>query len=293
MSHVAVITDSCASLPEDFYARYEIAMVPYYVHLGTEQYRDQVDITRDKFLDAMRQGVVPKSANPGPADYVEKMRSAAQHTKEMVVVCMTADGSGAYAAALLARDMVLKDLPDLRIEVFDTRNVNMAHGWMALEAARAALAGATLDDILALMRRMVPVAQMLQTADTLRYLYLGGRIGRAKHLVATLLNIKPIISMDDGIIVALGQERSRMAAYRRMVEIIAGKVGPGGRIKAAIVHAGDPEAARVLREMVEKNFACVEMLTTDLASALATHTGPGTVGVCYFPAHVLEAEGAV
>jgi DegV family protein with EDD domain len=288
VSGVAVISDSCASLPDEFYEKYHIAMVPYYVHLGTEQYRDLVDITRDKFLDAMRQGVVPKSANPGPADYVEKLQAAAQHTKDIVIICMTADGSGAYSAALLAKDMVLKDRPDLRIEVVDTRNVAMAQGWMTLEAARAALAGASLDDILALMQRMIPVTRMLQTADTLRYLYLGGRIGRAKHLFGTLLNIKPIISMEGGIIVALGQERSRMATYRRMVEIIAGKVGRGGKIKAAIVHAADEEAAKVLREMVEKSFDCVEMLTTNLSSALATHTGPGTVGVCYFPAQVLN-----
>jgi len=132
------------------------------------------------------------------------------------------------------------------------------------------------------------VARMLQTADTLRYLYLGGRIGRAKHLFGTLLNIKPIISMEDGVIVALGQERSRMATYRRMVDIIAQKVGRGSKIKAAVVHAADEEAARVMRETVEKSFDCVEMLTTNLSSALATHTGPGTVGVCYFPAQVLN-----
>jgi DegV family protein with EDD domain len=292
MSRVAVISDSCASLPDDFYQKYDIAMVPYYVHLGKEQYRDMVGITREKFLDAMRQGVVPKSANPGPADYVEKLNAAAQHTKDMVIVCMTADGSGAYAAAQLARDMVLKDEPGLNIAVVDTRNVNMAHGWMALEAARAALAGASLNDILALMERMIPVTRMLQTADTLRYLYLGGRIGRAKHLFGTLLNIKPIISMEDGVIVALGQERSRMATYRRMIELIAAKVGQGGRIKAAVVHAADEVAATQLREMVEKSFQCVEMLTSDLSSALATHTGPGTVGVCYFPAQVLTAAGA-
>lgn len=292
MSRVAVIGDSCASLPDDYYQKYDIAMVPYYVHLGKEQYRDFVGITRDKFLDAMRQGIVPKSANPGPADYVEELQAAAQRTKDMVIICMTSEGSGAYSAALLAKDMVLKDLPGLRIEVVDTRNVNMAHGWMVLEAARAALVGASLDDILALMRRMIPVTRMLQTADTLRYLYLGGRIGKAKHLFGTLLNIKPIISMEDGVILALGQERSRMAVYRRMVEIMASQVGRGSEIKAAIVHAADEEAARILREMVEEAFDCVEMLTTNLSSALATHTGPGTVGVCYFPLSALQADGS-
>jgi len=292
MSRVAVISDSCCSLPDGFYEKYSIGLVPYYVHLGTQQYRDLVGISRVKFLDAMRQGIVPKSANPGPADYMEQMHAAAQYTQDMVVVCMTSDGSGAYDAALLARDMVLKENPGLHVVVFDTRNVNMAHGWMTLEAARAALAGATLDEILALLQRMVPVARMLQTADTLRYLYLGGRIGRAKHLFGTLLNIKPIITMEDGVIVALGQERSRNGTYRRMVEIIAEKVGRGGQIKAAIVHAADEEAARQLRDMIDKNFSCVELLTTDLSSALATHTGPGTVGVCYFPTSVLTAGGA-
>jgi len=164
----------------------------------------------------------------------------------------------------------------------------MAHGWMALEAARAAMAGATLDDILALIRRMIPVTRMLQTADTLRYLHMGGRIGRAQHLVGSLLSIKPILSMEDGVIVALGQERSRPAVYRRMVELIAEKVGKRAKIKAAIVHAADEEAASILRRLVEESFDCVEMLTTNLSSALAVHTGPGTVGVCYFPAEVLH-----
>ena len=288
MSHIAVIADSCTSLPDSYFAEYQIASVPYYVHLGTEQYRDNIDITRDEFLEQMRNGVVPKSANPGPADYAVKLRAAAERTKEMIVYCMTSLGSGAYQAALLAREMVSAEISGLRIEVVDTRNVSMGHGWMALEGARKALAGASMEQLLALAQRMIPVTRMLQTADTLRYLYLGGRIGKAKHLVGSVLNLKPIISMEDGVIVALGQARGRPAAYRKMMSLIAEKVGAGGRIKSAIVHAADPEAAGTLREMVESSFACVESITTNLSSALATHTGPGTVGVCYFPASVVE-----
>jgi DegV family protein with EDD domain len=158
---------------------------------------------------------------------------------------------------------------------------------MALEAARAARAGVDLDAILDMIRSMIPVTRMLQTADTLKYLYMGGRIGRAQHLVGSLLNIKPIISMEEGVIVALGQERSRAKAYKRMTELMASQVGWGGSIKAAVVHAGDQEAADTLRGMLEDGFECVELLTTQLSSALAVHTGPGTVGVCYFPAEVL------
>jgi len=289
MSQVAVITDSCTSLPDDFYEKYNITMIPYFVNIGKESLRDLLDITREEFLEYLREAKeLPKTANPGAGDYLEAFKSAASRTKEIISIQMTSIGSGAHQAALVAKEMASKVLSDVRIEVVDTLNVSMGHGWMALEAARAALAGASLDDILALIRRMMPVTRMLQTADTLRYLYMGGRIGKAKHLVASLLNIKPLISMEDGVIVALGQERSRPAAYRRMMELIAEKVGKGGKIKAAIVHAADEEAAHTLRGMVEESFDCVEMLVTNLSSALAVHTGPGTVGVCYFPVKVLE-----
>ena len=290
MALVRVITDSCASIPDTFYQKYDIAMVPYFVHVGKDEYRDLIDLTRDEFLELVRKAdPLPKSANPGAGDYLEFFKAAAQHTDQVLTVCMTSIGSGAYQAALLAKQMALQEAPGVRIEVVDSRNVSMGQGWMALEAARAAQAGAGLDDILGLVRRMIPVTQMLQTADTLRYLYLGGRIGRAKHLFGSLLRIKPIISMEDGVIVALGQERSRVAVYRRMVELIARQVGKGGRIKAAIVHAADEEAASALRSMVSTSFECTELLTTHLSSALAVHTGPGTVGVCYVPTSALTA----
>jgi DegV family protein with EDD domain len=289
MPKVALITDSCASLPDHFYQKYDIARVPYYVHVGKQAYRDLVDISREDFLEHMRRAdPLPKSANPGAGDYLEFLKQAASRTSEMLIVCMTSLGSGAYQAALLAKQLALQELPGVRVEVLDTRNVSMGHGWMALEAARAAQAGASLDDIMDLMRRMLPVTHMLQTADTLRYLYLGGRIGRAKHLVGSLLRIKPIISMEDGVIVALGQERSRAAAYARMMELMAEQVGAQDSVKAAVVHAADEQAAAVLRQLISDNFHCEELLTSHLSSALAVHTGPGTVGVCYFPARVMQ-----
>jgi DegV family protein with EDD domain len=288
MPKVAVITDSCASLPDAFYEKYDIALVPYYVHVGKQEYRDLVDISRQEILEHVRAAdPLPKTANPGAGDYIEFFRQAADRTDEILTVCMTSVGSGAYQAALLAKQMALQEFPNVQIEVLDTRNVSMCHGWMALEAARAAQAGASLVDIMELMRRMIPVTRMLQTADTLRYLYLGGRIGRAKHLVGSLLRIKPIISMEDGVIVALGQERSRRAAYERMVDLIAEQVALGSSIRAAIVHSADDQAASTLRRMIADGFDCSELLTTHLSSALTVYTGPGSVGVCYFPTEVL------
>jgi DegV family protein with EDD domain len=112
---------------------------------------------------------------------------------------------------------------------------------------------------------------------------MGGRIGRAKHLVGSLLNIKPIIGMEDGVVVPLGTARSRQQAYRMIVDMLEKAVGTGGKVKIAYVHAAALEEALKLKEIVEKRVMAVESLIAELSPALGVHTGPGTAGLCYFP----------
>lgn len=289
MTKVAVVTDSCASIPDELYAALNIIMVPYNLHIGNETRKDLVDIGREEFFAYLaRAATLPKTANPGPGDYMEAFKEAAQRSDQVISLHMTSLGSGAYQAASLAKQMARSELPGIRIEVVDTLNVSMCHGWMTIEAARAAQAGQSLDEILRSVQRMIPVTRMIQTADTLRYLHLGGRIGRAKHLVGSILNIKPLIGMEEGIIVALGTARSRRGAYRRIAEMVEEDVGPGGRIKLALVHVAAQEEAEQLRTLVAERVHCVETLMTQLSPVLSVHTGPGTVGVCYFPTAAVE-----
>ena len=286
MSRVSVVTDSCASIPQHMLESLDIEWVAYYVHRGKEVLRDLVTVKRDEFFRWLPTAKeLPKTASPGPGDYLTTYEKLARDkgAGEIVSIHMTSVGSGAYQAAKAAQAMAQEQLPDVRIEVIDTRNVSMCHGWMVIEAARAALAGRSLDEIVALVKEMIPVTHMIQTADTLRYLYMGGRIGRAKHLVGTLLNIKPLIGMEDGVIVPLGQARSRGRAYRKMVDMIEATVGQAGKIKIAYVHAAAREEAEKIKAMVESRLTCVESLVTELSPALGVHTGPGTAGVCYFP----------
>jgi DegV family protein with EDD domain len=286
MSNVAIVTDSAASIPEAIIERLNIHWVPYYIHRGQEVLRDLVTIQRDafyKWLPTARE--LPKTASPGPGDYVQMYEGLAQNggVREIVSIHMTSKGSGAYQAALVAKQMIEEKIPQLRIEVIDTLNVSMCQGWMVIEAARAALTGKALDEIVLQVKQMMPVTQMIQTADTLKYLYMGGRIGRAKHLVGSLLNIKPLIGMEDGVIVPLGQARSRMKAYEAMADVVEAAVGKMGKIKIAYVHAAAQEEAEKLKYLVERRLTCVESLIAELSPALGVHTGPGTAGVCYYP----------
>jgi DegV family protein with EDD domain len=286
MPKIAIVTDSVVSIPETILSTLEINWVPYYIHRGQEVLRDLVTIQRDAFYQWLPTAKeLPTTASPGPGDYLGLYEELAsdQCIEGIVSIHMTSKGSGAYQAARAAQSMIKETLPDLAIEVIDTLNVSMCHGWMVIEAARAALDGKSLVEIVDLVRSLIPKARMIQTADTLKYLYMGGRIGKARHLVGSLLNIKPLISMEDGVIVPVGTARSRNKAYEMMVDKVESAVGLRGKIKIAYVHAAAQEEAEKIRALVEQRLTCVETIIAELSPALGVHTGPGTAGLCYYP----------
>jgi DegV family protein with EDD domain len=274
------------------FERYRIFIVPYHVQIAGQSFRDGADISPAEINAHMEQLTteddVPTTSNPGPGDYVRAYTEAAEWAQAIVSLHMTSEGSGAYQSATIGRQMMLEQEPALRIRVVDTRNVSMAHGWIALQAARRAAEGASLKELMSLIERMIPCTRMMQTADTLRYLYMGGRIGRARHLLGSLLNIKPLISMEDGVITALGVARSRAQAYGRIASLLAKGVGEGNEVRVALTHAAARGEAEELLRQIEKHVIPVKVLYCELSPALTVHSGPGTVGVCYVPEAALR-----
>ena len=282
---VGVLTDTTASIPRELAQELGIEIVPYYVHRGLETLRDMVDVKPAEFAEWLTQATkLPTTSNPAPGDYLIGLRRLAERVNRIVALTMTSKGSGAYQSCRAAVELLKEQFPEVRVEVVDTLQVAMSQGWAAIESARAALAGFAFDAVIERAREVAQKGMMIQTADTLRYLYMGGRIGKAQHLVASLLNIKPVIGMQDGIIVALGTTRSRPKAYRRMVELMQQQVGAGARVKIAFTHVAAREPLEKLRTLVSARFECVETIVTELSPALVVHTGPGTVGLSFFPA---------
>jgi DegV family protein with EDD domain len=285
VSKVAIVTDSVACIPEKLLQSLDIHTVAYYIHRGQETLRDLVTLKRDEFYTWLPTATeLPKTANPGPNDYLELYEKLAlEGIRKIISIHITSKGSGAYQAAMMAKEEFSNRLSDLQIEVIDTLNVSMCQGWMAIEAARSALEGKSFEDIITQIKQIIPGARMIQMADTLKYLYMGGRIGKATSLLGSMLSIKPIVGMEDGIIVPLGKARSRSKAYRVMVDLLEEKVGQMGKIKIAYVHAAALEEVENLKAVVDERFQVVEELVTELTPALGVHTGVGTVGFCYYP----------
>jgi DegV family protein with EDD domain len=261
-----------------------IHSVAYYIHRGQEVLRDLVTIQREEFLRWMMTArFMPTTASPGPGDYFEAYEQLAeQGVGEIVSIHMSSMVSGAYQSTTVAQTMMKEKRPDVHIEVIDTRTAALCQGLMVLEAARSALGGARLDEIAAKVKRMIPITRMIQTADTLKYLYMGGRIGKAQEMVGSLLNIKPLIGMQDGIIVPVGRAHSRGQAYHQMADMVCEAVGKG-KARVAYMHAGAQREVEKIRDLVEEKVDVVESIFAELSPALAVHTGPGTAGLCYYP----------
>ena len=288
MSNIAIVTDSVASIPNELMEALSIHWVPYYIHRGEEVLRDLVTAQPASFYQWLATAVtLPQTAAPGPGDYLQMYEKlAASGVREIISIHITAKGSAAYQAAKIAQATIMENIPDLKLAVIDSLNVAMCQGWLVIEAARAAQAGQSLTHIVEQVRKMIPVTKMIQTADTLRYLHMGGRIGKAQHLIGSLLSIKPLIGMEDGVIVALGRARGRKRAYGMMVDWVETAVSQLGNIKIAYVHVAAREEAEKLKSLVEARITTVESLFAELSPALGVHSGPGTTGLCFVPVEV-------
>ncbi len=284
MANVAVVTDTCASIPEHLLEYLHIHTVAYYIHRGQEVLRDLVTIQRDEFLRwLITARFLPTTASPGPGDYFETYKQLASEGKDAIIsLQMSSKVSGGFQAATVAQTMMQEEFPDVRVEVVDTQNAALCQGWMVIEAARGALAGLSLDRLVDTVKQMIPVSHMIQTADTLKYLYMGGRIGKAQELLGSVLNIKPLIGLEEGVIVPLGRAHGRGQAYQQMANMAADVLGKS-KAKIAYVHVGAQREVEKLKDFVEAKVNVVESFIGELSPALAVHSGPGTTGLCYYP----------
>ena len=292
MPNVAIVTDSIATIPDEMLQSLNIHWVPYYIHRGNEVLRDLVNIKRQEFyrwLPFAKE--LPKTANPGPGDYETLYQELADDgTQEIVSIHMSSKSSGAFQAATIAKEALINKLPHLKIEIIDSLNVSMCHGWMVIEAARAALSGKSLNLIVNRVKSLIPRTQMIQTADTLKYLAMGGRIGRATELMGSMLHIKPLIGMKDGLIVPLGKAFTRGSAYKMMAEEVLKTAGKHGKVKIAYVHAAALEEALKIKTLIEDHIQVVESIIVELTPALGVHSGPGTAGICFFPVNDEDSQ---
>ncbi len=276
-----IVTDSTCDLPKPYYQEYEIEVVPVSIQFGNESYLDGVTIDRATFYHKIAEtGIVPKTSQPSPGQFAEVYRALARQGYDTILSLHISQAlSGIMNAARLAAEEVVKEI---RVIPFDSFSGSAAMGFMCVEAAQMARMGNSLEDILARLNAVKTQARITLTLATLQYAQMSGRVNAIQSLVASLLDIKPIVVVQQGRLILDGRFRSRQTAVNRVVTMTLEAAGQMP-IKLAVLHAEAAEEAEALMARLRPSLNCVDAFVGDLTTSIAVHFGPGAIGTVVYP----------
>jgi DegV family protein with EDD domain len=279
MQKVAIVTDSSPFIPAEIIEENQIHVIPLIVIWGEDNFYDGVDITPEQFYNRLESAkVMPSTSQPSVADFEVLFRKLHQQGYDILAVLISEDLSGTISSATQAKKL----LPEANIEIVNSRSIAMALGFQVLAAARAANQGASLEECKRLAEGARDRGGVVFVLDTLEFLHRGGRIGGAKRFVGTLLNVKPILAIEDGKVVSLDSVRTNKKALAAIIDLIAERTEGKKNIRLATLHANNLVTAKEVLEEAGRRIPNVETILSELSPVVGTHAGPGAVGLAYY-----------
>ena len=277
--NTAIVLDSVSDFPEAPQRFPNMRVVPLYVHFGTESYRDYVDLTPREFYEQLRAASrLPTTSQPTPQDFLDAYESLAGYGR-IYSLHLSAKMSGTFQSASLAG----AELGGEKVRLVDTKTASTAIAMLSLAIQRRLARGTTEEELAELIERFLSDNHLVFTVATLEFLQKGGRIGRAAALAGTLLNVKPILSVADGVIVPVARVRGRHKAVAEFAQRFTEASTDRPGLRVGIAHADAEEWVQVLTEVVRsvRPHAEIELVAT-LGAVVGTHAGPGSVGFFWF-----------
>jgi fatty acid kinase fatty acid binding subunit len=278
--NTAIVLDSTADFPQGPERFPNWRIVPLYVRFGAESFRDYVELGPEEFYDRLRAAPEPPTTSqPTPGDFLAVYEELAPRYERILSLQLSSTLSGTFASAVTAAEMLGGD----KVRVVDTRTVSAAIAMLALAVQRRLERGTTDEEIDALVRAFQAGHELLFTVDTLEYLAKGGRIGRASAFAGSLLNVKPILTIEDGEVVPLKRVRGSAKALAEFRSLFEAGADHSASVHVGIAHAAAPERMAALEAMVVETRPHARIdSTTTLGAVVGTHAGPGTVGFFWF-----------
>lgn len=278
---VHIVTDGAADLPAQWLKEYEISVVPINIQFGDKTYLQDVELDTEgfyKLVDETKK--IPKTSQPSPHQFIEHYKKIAQPGDTIISIHVTSKLSGTYASAVAAaRDLA----GTYNVVTFDSATGSMAIGFMCRSARIMERAGKDLEQIIAHLEEMRASGRLVLALDTLKYAQMSGRVGTMQAALASVLNVKPIAILKDGLLNMTEKVRTRKASLERLITLVKDEMGEGP-LMLAILHARDLKAGQEMVEQARANINTSEIFLCDLSISLAANFGPGTVGIVAFPA---------
>lgn len=277
---IKLVADSTCDLPAELLKKYNISIVPVSIHFGTKAFLENVTIGPDTFYNKVLQdGIFPKTSQPSVGEFVAMYRKLAANATEIISAHVGSKLSGTYQSACLAAEQVAEDI---KVHVIDSAAGSAGLGWMMIEAQTLIQKGKSATEIRQYLEAKRSDIAIYFALDNLKFAQLSGRVGKLAVFLSSILNIKPIISLNDGVLAANDRARSVQNSLRKIIDLTAEKIGDKP-VNVGIMHALNPKRAQLLLDMARNRLNVHEYFASDLSISVAVHLGPGTVGLVAYP----------
>ena len=281
MKPVKIITDTCSDITLEIAEKYGIHLLPVHIIFGDVEYLDRYEIGVKEFYEKLETSKVhPKTAQVTIQEHTDAyMKYADDYT--IVHIPMSANASGTYQSARLARTNVLDEKEDAEIYIFENNQLSYGYGLWVIEAAKMAAEGKSAEEILKMLEEKIYNVGILFSVATLDYLQKGGRISSASKLIANVLDISPILAVEGGLVVSKEKVRGSKKLISKMVQMLNDDALDDPNQKIYILHGNSPDTAQKLIDKIKENTDFVNFELADIGPCIGIHAGPGAFGVIY------------
>lgn len=278
---VKIITDSTSYIPKELVKKLDITVVSLNVILNGESYKE-VNLENKEFYEKMNlSGEIPTSSQPGMDELLKVFKEKIDNGDEVLAIFISAKMSGTYSSAHLVKNMVLEDYKDARIEIFDSSTNCMQMGFIAVEAAKAAINGKTMEEVIKVAQSVKENSRFLFVPDTLKYLQKGGRIGKASALLGGIFQIRPILTVENGETTVFEKVRTKKKAVDTILNKVVDECNNKGIGNVIVHHINcEDEGMELAKKLEEKLKIHVDIQS--IGPVIGVHVGPGAIGVAYF-----------
>lgn len=278
---VKIIADSPCDLPQEIIKKYDIELLSFKVYEGETEYLDGDTISPREVLEGIREGKHFKTAQITPATFQNVFSHFADQGQDCIYIAFSSELSGTYQSAEVVKRQLTTDNPEFNLEVIDTKCASIGLGLVVYFAARMAAEGRSMEEIIEAVHYYSRHMEHIFTVDDLEYLRRGGRISRASAFVGGILNIKPILNVEDGKLIPIKKVRGRKKAIASLLDYMSERGNKLSLQTVGICHGDVPKRAQLLKERIEEKFGCQDFVINTIGGTIGAHAGPGTLSVFF------------
>ena len=281
--NISIVTDSVAQVPENLAQQLGITAIPFTVHINGKSYMDGIDLQPSELYRRMRlENILPTTTAPSLGQYYQAFTACLEAGAQAVLcIALSSKLSMGHSTATQAANLAQKDFPGRVVIVLDSQQATISEGFVAIAAARAAAQGKPLSEVMHIAEETRQRSGFAATLETLEYLARGGRIGKAAFMLGSLIKIKPILTIEDGLVAPVARVRGDKQVLQAIVDYVARQDKGFGPLHLAILSGDAPELSAQLEEMALIKLTPVELLHLEFTPVMGVHTGPGLVGLGY------------